>query len=80
MINVYTERLLRNEQREGYKMDGKRFVRVFKQWSLSSDMEIWMDRVTGVHYLYRQNGYSGGLTVLVDRDGKPVTGGPEEWE
>ena len=35
-------------------------------------MEIWVDKETGVNYLYRQSGYSGGLTVLLDRYGKPV--------
>ena len=34
--------------------------------------EIWVDRVTGVNYLYHEDGYSGGLTPLLDRDGKPV--------
>ncbi len=35
-------------------------------------MEIWVDTQTGVNYLYRWSGYSGGLTPLLDRDGKPV--------
>lgn len=34
--------------------------------------EIWVDRETGVHYLYYASGYSGGLTVLLDAEGKPV--------
>ena len=32
---------------------------------------IYVDKETGVHYLYIQNGYSGGLTPLIDADGKP---------
>lgn len=35
-------------------------------------MEIWVDRQTGVNYLYHYAGYSGGLTPLLDRDGNPV--------
>lgn len=35
-------------------------------------MEIWQDQETGVQYLYRFSGYSGGLTPLLDGDGKPV--------
>ena len=35
-------------------------------------MEIWVDTVTGVNYLYRNGGYSGGITVLLDNCGKPV--------
>ena len=33
---------------------------------------IYVDKETGVHYLYVQNGYSGGITPLPDADGKPV--------
>ena len=49
----------------------ERFEQVYSQGKLSS-MEIWVDKETGVNYLYRQCGYSGGLTPLLDRDGKPV--------
>lgn len=49
----------------------ERFVRKYKQ-GMVSVIEIWVDRATGVNYLYRENGYSGGLTVLVDENGKPV--------
>ena len=46
-----------------------------------SRMEIYVDRKTGVNYLFAQAGYAGGLCVLVDRDGKPiVTPGPRDEE
>ena len=61
-------------------MDEKRFVRIYKQETLTTVLEIWMDRDTGVNYLYRRNGYSGGMTVLVDPDGKPLIGQTNEWE
>ena len=61
-------------------MDEKRFVRIYKQETLTTVLEIWMDRDTGVNYLYRRNGYSGGMTVLVDRDGKPLIGQTNVWE
>ena len=48
----------------------KRFVKIYKQGM--GEMEIWVDKETGVNYLYRAVGYSGGLTVLLDREGKPV--------
>ena len=48
----------------------KRFIRVYTQGGGST--EIWIDKETGVNYLYHNSGYSGGLTVLLDRDGKPV--------
>jgi hypothetical protein len=34
--------------------------------------EIWVDRETGVNYLFHAAGYAGGLTPLLDKDGKPV--------
>ena len=49
----------------------KRFVKVFLQGALDG-MEIWVDTKTGVNYLFHQSGYAGGLTPLLDRDGKPV--------
>ena len=33
---------------------------------------IWVDKVTGVNYLFVQSGYAGGLTPLLNRDGTPV--------
>ena len=35
-------------------------------------MEIWVDKETGVNYLFRRDGYGGGLTVLLDKNGNPV--------
>ena len=35
-------------------------------------LEIYVDRKTGVNYLFTQSGYAGGLCVLVDREGKPI--------
>ena len=48
----------------------KRFERIYKQDMGST--EIWVDKETGVNYLYHASGYSGGLTVLVDAEGKPI--------
>ena len=49
----------------------ERFERIYSQGRLST-MEVWVDRQTGVNYLFRPCGYSGGLTPLLDREGKPV--------
>lgn len=35
-------------------------------------MAIYVDRKTGVNYLFSSCGNAGGLCVLVDRDGKPI--------
>ena len=48
-----------------------RFEKVYSQGSLSV-MEIWVDKETGVNYVFHASGYAGGMTPLLDRDGKPV--------
>ena len=48
----------------------ERFVKVHSE-NLGSEM-IFVDRVTGVNYLFVSSGYAGGLTVLLNRDGTPV--------
>jgi hypothetical protein len=48
-----------------------RFIKIYSQGKLSV-IEIWVDKETGVNYLYRKDGYSGGLTPLLGKDGKPV--------
>ena len=54
-----------------------RFKKVYSQGM--GTIEIWVDKETGVNYLHRANGYAGGLTVLLDREGKPViTAVPDE--
>ena len=35
-------------------------------------IKILVDKETGVNYLFVQKGYAGGLTPLLDADGKPV--------
>ena len=49
----------------------KRFVKVYSEGAFGSN-EIWVDKETGVNYLYHASGYAGGLTVLLDKDGKPI--------
>ena len=49
----------------------KRFVKVWDDGAFGSN-EIWVDKQTGVNYLFHASGYAGGLTPLLDRDGKPV--------
>ena len=48
-----------------------RFEKVYSQGTMNI-MEIWVDKETGVNYVFHASGYSGGMTVLLDRDGKPV--------
>jgi hypothetical protein len=51
--------------------DRNRFEKVYSQGALNT-MEIWIDKETGVNYLFHASGYAGGLTPLLDRDGNPV--------
>ena len=49
----------------------KRFVKTYSQ-GMTDVVEILVDRETGVSYLFRTNGYAGGMTPLLDREGKPI--------
>ena len=63
-----------------------RFIRIYTQGDTLSQasthhVEIWVDKVTGVNYIYcSERGGCGGMTPLIDRDGKPVLTTPEELE
>lgn len=48
-----------------------RFVKIVEEGTLNGT-EVWVDTQTGVNYLFHYSGYAGGLTPLLDRDGKPV--------
>ena len=49
----------------------RRFVISNKEGALEGTMII-TDSETGVQYLFASAGYAGGLTLLVDKDGKPL--------
>ena len=49
----------------------ERFEKTYSQGKLTVT-EIWVDRETGVNYVFHASGYAGGMTPLLDRDGKPV--------
>jgi len=49
----------------------ERFKKVYTQGAISA-VEIFVDTETGVNYLFCQSGYAGGVTPLLDKDGKPV--------
>ena len=50
----------------------KRFIRTHGESSLHGSTEIWVDRETGINYLFHSGGYAGGMTPLLNRDGTPV--------
>lgn len=51
--------------------DNKRFEKTYSQGAINV-IEIWVDRQTGVNYVFHCSGNAGGMTVLLDRNGKPV--------
>ena len=58
----------------------KRFVKIYSDGAFGSN-EIWVDKLTGVNYLFHAAGYAGGLTPLLNRDGTPViTSVPKDEE
>lgn len=55
--------------------DDKRFEVILKEGSSLSEagqMMILVDRETGVNYLWVKTGYAGGLTPLLEADGRPI--------
>ena len=54
------------------KENTDRFVKVLEESGIITCSEVWVDTLTGVQYLYHASGSSGGLTVLVDSEGRPL--------
>ena len=51
----------------------ERFIKTFAQMERGASLtEIWVDKETGVNYMFHQSGYAGGLTPLLDKDGRVV--------
>ncbi len=53
-------------------MANNRFEKIYSQGTFFTVSEIWVDKETGVNYIFHASGNAGGLTPLLDRDGKPV--------
>lgn len=52
-------------------MKEKRFKKTYSQGAIDG-VEIWVDTETGVNYMFKQSGYAGGLTPLLDVNGKVI--------
>ena len=53
----------------------RRFEVVFWEGNSNKDgglRQIMVDTETGINYLVWKSGYAGGITPLLDREGKPV--------
>ncbi len=55
-----------------------RFIVSFEESRFTAGTQILADKETGVNYLYHYDGYGGGLTVMLDADGKPLVTKVEE--
>ncbi|MGG0178879.1 DUF6440 family protein [Gottfriedia acidiceleris] len=44
----------------------------YKEAKMTSGVKLIEDKETGIQYLFSGHGYAGGLTSLLDKDGKPV--------
>lgn len=50
-----------------------RFVKILSEGSSFGEVRmLYVDRETGVTYLFVKSGYGAGITPLLDADGKPV--------
>lgn len=63
-----------------FNKDDKRFIKVFKEGTLTESMEILLDTETGVNYLYIGAGYGMGITPLLGPDGKVLVSSQREIE
>ena len=57
----------------------ERFEKAYSQSTMMGSIEIWIDKETGINYLFRHDGYAGGLTVLLDENGKPAISETSEY-
>ena len=54
----------------------ERFVKIHSE-NMGTEISL-VDKKTGVNYLFVSSGYAGGLTVLVDAQGKPIITPPSQ--
>ena len=58
--------------------EDKRFIKIFKEGSLTESIQILLDTETGVNYIHLNAGYGISLTPLLDSDGKVVVSSERE--
>lgn len=49
-----------------------RFEVVYQETGFMSEKTVYVDKETGVNYLFVASGFGGGLTPLLDTEGKPI--------
>ncbi|EDS73448.1 DUF6440 family protein [Anaerofustis stercorihominis] len=52
-------------------MGKERFIKVYSEGTLNVT-QIFVDKVTGVNYMFHCSGNAGGLTPLLNKSGQPM--------
>jgi len=56
----------------GYMSKDRFDIKERENMGFITEASIVIDKETGVNYLFVQRGYGGGLTPLLDSEGKPI--------
>ena len=73
---VLTSWLLKDVTISNNYAENERFIQIYNQYS-KDGFRIYYDKETKVMYLISDIYKGGGITVLVDKDGKPLIYGEE---
>lgn len=73
---VLTGWLLKDVTISNNYAENERFIQIYNQYS-KDGFRIYYDKETKVMYLISEIYKGGGITVLVDKDGKPLIYGEE---
>ena len=78
IIIVLTGWLLKDVSIQNNYAENERFIQIYTQYSKNGyGFRIYYDKETKVMYLISDIYKGGGITVLVDKDGKPLIYGEE---
>lgn len=69
---VLTGWLLKDVTISNNYAENERFIQIYNQSSMKDNFRIYYDKKTKVMYLISDIYKGGGITVLVDKDGKPL--------
>lgn len=74
---VLTGWLLKDVTISNNYAENGRFIQIYNQSSMNDSFRIYYDKESKVMYLFSEIYKGGGITVLVDKDGKPLLYGEE---
>lgn len=50
----------------------ERFEKIYVQGKIASVTEIWIDKETGINYMFHRDGNAAGLTPLLNKEGRAI--------